>query len=75
MLDDKLIKGNICPLIEPTVAYCHICDQEEIVVAYDTQADWNVCLRCLDASIEVDILLQIAYGNKLHYRDDQNGTQ
>ena len=68
MLEDKIIKGNICPLLEPTVAYCHLCDQEEIVVAYDTQANWNVCLRCLDASIEVDILLQLAYGNKLYHR-------
>ena len=72
-MESNLIKGNICPLIEPTVAYCHLCDQEEIVVAYDTQTDWNVCLRCLDASIEVDILLQLAYGNKLHHRETDLG--
>ena len=68
MKKDNLIQGNIAPLIEPTVAYCDLCDQEEIIVAYDQQTNWNICLRCLDASIEVDILLQLAYGNKLYHR-------
>lgn len=72
-MDGNLIKGNICPLIEPTVAVCDICEQEDIVVAYDTQTNWNVCLRCLDSSIEVDILLQLVYGNKLYHRKRDNG--
>lgn len=38
-----------------------------------SQANWNICLRCLDASIEVDILLQLAYGNKLYHRKRNNG--
>ena len=66
----NIIKGNIAPLMQPCVEVCNICDQEDIIVAYDEQTDWNVCLRCLDASIEVDILLQIAYGNDLHRREE-----
>ena len=57
-------KSHIISVMEPIVGYCHLCGKGEsdmtIIVAHDTQTDWNICLKCLDAAMEVDELLRSA---------------
>jgi len=63
-----IIKGHICPLIEPTMGECWACDREDMIVAWDTQVKEPICYNCLESAINIDIFLQLCYGTKLYHK-------
>ncbi len=67
-MKQKVIHCNICPLVEPYIGECWICEDEDILIAHDTACDESVCLECVDAVIFADDRLQRLWGNKIHRR-------
>ena len=66
----EVIQCNVCPLVEPYVDLCWICEREDLLVAHDITVDKSICIYCIDSALVVDDTLQRCYGSEIHHRDD-----
>ena len=53
-----VIKCNVCPLVEPYVGVCWVCDEDAILVAHDIEVDESLCMDCVNHAIIIDDSLQ-----------------